>query len=439
MKPASPEKMPLKEKIMEEGKTWFKDNLVETGPSSREIEFEIPADVVNSEYDKIVETFVRRARIPGFRVGRAPRDIVRRTFASEIRERLNSSLVPRAVEESLRAHHLDPAVDPAIQNIRWEEGEAMTFRVRVDLWPDFTLPDYKAIKVPQLPLEVKEEEIEKVLQELQQRSAEFIPVTGRGILPGDFALIEVRARDLKTRKFWPTQKIQIEAGRPTNDPLLESNLTNLMPGETRTFTVDYPSDHANSALAGKKVEYTVRILALRERKIPEISDDFARSLGNFDNLDQLKEKIREELLEKKKEENRERALEMILEKLEAQISFSLPEAAIEEESQVLLNRWLSSNQGERWSEAELEALKAEARRQAEKRLKDRLILEKIAQKEGFEVTESEVEEEIRSLARLNRLSFFELKEKFEREGRLESVRHHLLLRKVVDFLLRQAL
>jgi len=439
MKPASPGKIPQKEKIMEEGKTWFKDSLVETGPSSREIEFEIPADVVNSEYDKIVETFVRRARIPGFRVGKAPRDIVRRTFASEIRERLINHLVPRAVEESLRAHHLDPAVDPVIQNIRWEEGQPMTFRIRVDLWPDFVLPDYKAIKVPQLPLEVKEEEIEKVLQELQQRSAEFIPVTGRGLLPGDFALIEVRARDLKTRRFWPTQKIQIEAGRPTNDPLLEDNLTNLMPGETKTFTVDYPSDHANTSLAGKKVKYTVKILALRERKIPEISDDFARSLGNFDNLAQLKEKIREELLEKKKEENRERILEMILEKLEAQISFSLPEAAIEEESQLLLKRWLSSNQGERWSEAELKALEAESRRQAEKRLKDRLILEKIAQKEGFEITESEVEEEIRSLSRLNRLSFFELKERLEREGRLENIRHNLLLRKVVDFLIRQAL
>jgi len=425
---------------MEEGKTWFKDNLVETGPSSREIEFEIPAAVVNSEYDKIVENFVRRARIPGFRVGRVPRDIVRRAFASEIRERLIKNLVPRAVEESLRVHHLHPAVDPVIQNIRWEEGQAMTFRVRVDLWPDFALPDYKeAIKVPQLPLEVKEEEVEKVLQELQQRSAEFIPITGRGLLPGDFALIEVRARDLKTRKFWPTQKIQIEAGRPTNDPLLEGNLTNLMPGETRTFTVDYPSDHVNSALAGKKIEYTVKMLALRERKIPEINDDFARTLGNFDNLDQLKEKIREELLEKKKEENRERILEMILEKLEAQISFSLPEAAIEEESQLLLKRWLSSNQEQRWSEAELKELEAEARRQAEKRLKDRLVLEKIAQKEGFVVTESEVEEEIRNLARLNRLSFFELRERLEREGRLESMRHNLLLRKVVDFLIRQAL
>jgi len=425
---------------MEEEKTWFKDNLVETGPSSREIEFEIPAAVVNSEYDKIVENFVRRARIPGFRVGRVPRDIVRRAFASEIRERLIKNLVPRAVEESLRVHHLHPAVDPVIQNIRWEEGQAMTFRVRVDLWPDFALPDYKeAIKVPQLPLEVKEEEVEKVLQELQQRSAEFIPITGRGLLPGDFALIEVRARDLKTRKFWPTQKIQIEAGRPTNDPLLEGNLTNLMPGETRTFTVDYPSDHVNSALAGKKIEYTVKMLALRERKIPEINDDFARTLGNFDNLDQLKEKIREELLEKKKEENRERILEMILEKLEAQISFSLPEAAIEEESQLLLKRWLSSNQEQRWSEAELKELEAEARRQAEKRLKDRLVLEKIAQKEGFVVTESEVEEEIRNLARLNRLSFFELRERLEREGRLESMRHNLLLRKVVDFLIRQAL
>lgn len=424
---------------MEEEKKWFKDNLIEIGPSSKEIEFEVPAAVVNSEYDKIVDYFIQRVKIPGFRVGKAPKDIVRRAFAAEIKQKLIDNLVPKAVEESLKARNLEPAVDPVIQDIRWEEGQSLFFKVKLDFWPDFKLPDYKSIKVSSPPLEVKEEEIEKVLQELRERSAEFIPITERGLAPGDYALIEIKAKDLKTKKFWPTQKIQIEAGRPTNEPLLEQNIMGLMPGETRVFTVDYPPDHTDSSLAGKQVEYTVKILALREKKLPEVGDDFARSLGNFDNLDQLKAKVKEELLEKKKAESRSQILEKILSQLASETPFSLPEAAVEAESRILLERWLSSRPEHNWSEAEITVFQGEAKRQAEKRLRDRLILEKIAQKEGLSINESEIEEEIRSLARANRLSFFDLKERLEREGKIETLRHNLLLRKVIDFLVNQAL
>lgn len=424
---------------MRKEQKWFKDKLIETGQTSKEIEFEVPADVVMAEYDKMVNNFVQRAKIPGFRVGKAPKDIVKRIYAVEIRQRLIDNLVPKAVEECLRAQSLNPAIDPVIQNIRWQEGESLTFKVKLDFWPDFKLPDFRSIKIPQPSLEVKEEEIDKVMQELRERLAEFIPITERGFAPGDHALIEIKAKDLKTKKYWPTQKIQIEAGRPTNDPFLEQNIMGLRPGEIRTFTVDYPPDHSDSSLAGKKVGYIVKILALREKKLPEVGDDFARSLGNFDNLDQLKAKIKEELLEKKREKSRGQILEKILSQLEAETPFNLPEAVVEAESQILLERWLASRPEHSWSEAEITALKGEVKRQAEKRLRDRLILEKIAQKEGFEVNESELEEEIRSLARANRLSFFELKERLEREGKVETLRHNLLLRKVVDFLINQAL
>ncbi len=424
---------------MEKEQKWFKENLIEIGENSKEIEFEVPVEIVTSEYDKIVDYFTQRAKIPGFRVGKAPKDIIRRVYAAEIRQKLIDNLVPKAVEESLKANNLNPAVDPMIENIRWQEGEPLTFRVKLDFWPDFKLPDYRSIKIPQPSLEVKDEEIEKVLRDLQERSAEFIPVTDRGLAPGDYAHIEIKAKDFKTKKFWPTQKVQIEIGQPTNDPFLEQNIMGLMTGETRTFTVDYPLDHSDFSLAGKRVEYTVKILAIREKRVPAIGDDFARSLGNFDNLDQLRDRIKEELLEKKKEESRNQVLEKILSQLAAEAPFSLPEAAVEAESRLLLERWLTSRPEHNWSEAEIKSLQGEARRQAEKRLKDRLILEKIAQKEGLEVKEDELEEEIRSLARAHRLSFFELKERLEREGRLEALRHNLLLRKVVDFLINQAL
>ncbi|MCX7975065.1 MAG: trigger factor [Candidatus Aminicenantes bacterium] len=424
---------------MKEEELWFKDKVNEIGPNSKEISFEIPVAVVQAEYEKILDFYMKRAKIPGFRIGKAPRDIIRRTFALEIKERLIENLVPRAVEESLKNHSFNPAAEPIIRDINWEEGHPLTFKAQIDLWPDFRLPDYRAIKITPPKNEINEEEIERVLKELQQRSTEYIPVIDRGLAPGDLALLEIKAKDLKTKKYWPTKKIQIEAGQKESDPLLEENIFGLIPGETRTFVVHYPLDYSDSALAGKHIEYTVRMIALREKKVPEINDDFARSLGNFDNLEQLKTKIKEDLEEKKKEESRKEVLENILDKLAAEASILLPEAAIQAESRSLLNRWLAHQKDYKWTEAEIVALEQEARRQAEKKLRDRLILEKIAQKEGFTVEAEEVEEEIKSLAKANRLSFFELKERLEREGRLEILRHNLLLRKVVDFLIKLAL
>lgn len=424
---------------MQHDNLWFKDSLNELGPTSKEINFEIPLPIVQAEYEKIVDLFSKKAKIPGFRVGKAPREIVSRTFAAEIKERLINNLVPRALEESLKKHRFNLAFDPVIQDIRWEQGQPLTFKVQIDVWPDFELPDYRTIKVSPPDIEIKEEEIERVLQELQQRSVEYIPVTERGLAPGDFALIEIKAKDLKTKRYWPTKKIQIEVGSRENDVFLEEKMAGLRPGETRTFEVQYPPDHTDPTLAGKQIKYTVKILALREKKVPEINDDFARTLGNFENLEQLKNKIRQELEVKKRNENRSQVLETILTKLANEISLVLPEAAVQAESQKLLQQWLASRRDHNWQETEIEALEQEARHQVEKRLRDRLILEKIAQKEGLTVNEEEIDEEIRSLARANHLSFFDLKERLEREGRLEALRHHLLLRKVVDFLINQAL
>ena len=424
---------------MEEKNKWFKEKLTELGPNRRELQVEIPAEIVAQELEDILAKFISRAKIPGFRVGKAPREIVRRVLAADIRERLIERLIPRALNESLQGYELNLAVEPVVQDILWEEGKPLTFRAVIDIWPEFNLPDYKKIKVEAPIAEVKEEEIDKALSELQQRAAEFIPITDRGLAPGDYALLEIKTRDLKTKKWRPTQKVQFQAGRPENDRVLEEKILGLIPGETRTFIIEYPEDHEERSLAGRPIEYTVKILALREMRLPAINDDFARSLGQFDNLDQLKQKIREELLGRKKEQSRQEVIKLVLEKLSEGLSISLPEAAIEEEKQALMQRWLGSRPDKKWDKVEVAALEKEAWRIAGKNLRERLILEKVAKKEGLEVSDSEMEEEVRSLARANRLSSFELKERLEREGKMGALRHNLLLRKVVDFLVSQAL
>lgn len=424
---------------MQEKEKWFVSEVIEVADNYRRVRVEIPAEVVIMEMEKILSQVSSRAKIPGFRVGKAPRDLVRRTFASEIREKLISRLVPQALSEALKKHQLNPAVEPVISDFSWQEGKPLGFQVKVDVWPEFKLPDYRSLKVSSPPVEVKDEDIEQALASLQQRLAEFVPVTERGLAPGDFAILEIKTKDLTTKKLGPTRKVQYQVGHPQNDPVLEGKIKDMKPAETRTFIVEYPNDYPNRSMAGRAVEYRVKILAIREKKIPEVNDEMARSLGSFDNLEQLKQRVKEELLAKKREEGRRAVVSEILDKIRDQVSIPLPEAAVEEEKRALLERWLASRPDGKWPQDEVNALETEARRQAEKNLKERLILEKVAQNEGIGVEEAEVEEELRSLAKENRLSVFELKEKLEKEGRMAALRHNLILRKAVDFLVNQAL
>ncbi len=424
---------------MTEEAKWFQYEVFNVSEIGQEWRVEISAEAVKKEEESILQQLTSRAKIPGFRVGKAPREIVRRVLAADLKERLINRLVPKALTEIMEANQISPAGEPVIQGISWQEGQPLRFRAHIEVWPEFELPDYKKIKVPFPEIEVKEEEISQAMAQLQQRATEFHPVKERGLGKGDYALLEVKMKDLKTKKLRPTQKIQWEAGHPGNDQLWEEKITGMKPGEERVFTYDFPPEYPDHDLAGRQMQCSVRLLALREKRVPEIDDQFARSLGNFDNLDQLKERLREELMSRKREEARRAVIDEILEKIKKEISFPLPEVAIEEEKHAILERWLSSRPDQNWTEAEIKALEREARQQAEKNLKDRLILEKVAKKEGMRVAETELEEEIRTLARANRVSALDLKERLSREGKMESLRRNLLLRKAVDFLTQQAL
>ncbi len=417
-----------------------KSQLTEISPSRRELKLEIPETEVQNEYGKILNAYISRVKISGFRKGHAPPDMVRKLFDSEIRHDVYDSLVPRVLGEELKALNVNPVNVPVIKDLKQEDGQPLNCLVVFEVIPDFELPDYRDIKVDRPKTEVAEEEIENTLAELRERATEYVPVEGRSVKDGDYVVAEIQGKDLKTKKLLPAEKIVVLAGHADNEPALNDNVMGARAGEERTFQVTYPKDHPSKRLAGKDIGYRLKVRDIKEKRLPELDDDFAKSVGDHQTLNDLREKIRTELKSSKEGSARSEMAAEVLRQIGRSLSLELPQGPVEHEAQGILRRLLGAyRQPSRISAEALDQLKKQARLQAEERLTNHLILEKIAANEGLEVSEGEVQEEIKILAKANNVSLAALMDMINRENRREEIRENLLFRKTVDFLVKSAI
>jgi len=410
-------------------------------PTKREIELEVPPEEVSQEFEKVLIQYVSSAKVHGFRTGKAPRDLVKRMFYSEIRSSVLDSLAPRAIAEEFKAHNISPISVPVITDYQLEEGKPFHFKAAFEVWPDFELPEYQKLRLKKKEISIKEEEIVQSLESLRQKSAEYIPREGRGVVDGDYVVAEIQGKDLKTKKSFPKEKVVILAGNLDNEKGVNENLIGLKTDEERNFTISYGNDYKNKKLAGKDVEYRLKVISIKEKKIQEINDEFAKSLGEYENLKDLKAKIQEELLASKEKEIRRELTEEIMDQISQNLSLELPESLVEQEFKSLLNRLLTSysQQGINLDNKAIESIQADTRKQAEKNLKNHLILKKISEKEGLAVTEEEVDEELKNIAKANNLPLARVVDSFNQAGRREDLKDNLLIKKTVDFLIRCAI
>ena len=408
-------------------------------PTRRELGLEIPSSAVREEFDKVLAEYTSKAKLAGFRKGKAPRDLVQRMFLAEIQKDVVDSLVPQALSEELKARALRPISVPVILDAHFEEDRTLHSRVAFEVLPEFELPAYKKVRLARREAVVEDKEVEQSLEELRQRAAEYVPAEGRGVVDGDYVVVELQGRDLKTKKAFPVEKIVVLAGHAENEPTLDENLSGLKPGEEKTFSVTYPKDHPNKKLAGKAVEYRVKVQSIKEKKVLPLDDDLAKTLGDYRGLEDLKEKVRARLLASRKISARNKAASELLEKISAEVTVELPESLIEDETRAVLRRILSSYPQTKLEKHQAEELASESKRQAERNIKNNLILAKIAEKEGITVAQAEVEEELKGLAEANQVPLEKVVETVDRDGKRSDLEENILFRKTVDFLLEQAI
>jgi len=415
------------------------NNLKEITASKKEIQLEIPAKDLTKEIDKVTNDYVKKVKIKGFRPGKTPKDVVKRMYYAEIKESVINALIPRVLSEQLKHHDLNPAGSPLISDIHFQEGDPLKVTVQVEVWPEFDLPDYSKQKVKKPLSEVTEKDIDQALDDLRSRSAQYIPTQKRGVADGDYVVVEVKGQDITTKKYLPSEKVVVLANHPDNEKTLNEHLIGLMQGEESQFSVQYEEDYKIKRLAGKNISYSIKVESIKEKVLPEINDDFAKDLGEFENLDSLKNKIREELQINNKSNQRKETAEEVLDNIIQKTKIEIPESIIQQESLQILQRLLSSKPQQDMGKKDMESLKEQAKSQAEKTVKNHLILKKISEKENIQISEKEIQDELKNIAKLNNVPLSQIIESINKEGRRDNLKENLLMRKTVDFLVDKAI
>ena len=430
----------------------------EVSDTRRVFEIEIPTEEVDRARRGITQNYARRASLPGFRKGKVPEAVVARKFADEIREELLENLIPDALGHAIAEKGIQPIGRPRIEDLKFEEGQPLAFRSNVDVRPPIDPGDYDGLRVADVEVEPAPEEIEAALSRVRESHAEFLPVEGRPARDGDYAIADVADRfvevespvlytaegaaiaDEKPGEWHRDEKITLEVGHAESMPEINEALRGASPGETRSFRKTFPPDFPNSRYAGRTVDYEVTLAAVKEKKLPELDDDFAGHVGDGLTLAALRGKIAENLRAEKDSARRRKFQREILDQLLSRVSFTPPEALVEAETESALEEYagyLQAN-GMDPKEADWDKLARDARPGAERRVKEYLILDEVARRENLTSTDTEVDAEIRASAARRGMEFDALRDRLAKEGRLGSVRQEIRLQKAIAWLVDHA-
>jgi trigger factor len=408
----------------------------------REIELEIPADTVSKAAEKVARDIVRVARIPGFRPGKAPITLVRRRFADDIQGEVVQSLVPEYLEKALGEKNLIPVTRPEVDKVKFKEGEPLKFRAVFEVLPEFELGDYKNLQVQVDEIEAGDAQVDKGLEEMRERAATFVPVEGRAAKDGDSVLIKLKGVPVGEGEPVEADNILVPLGAEETLASFTENLRGANPGETKKFQACYPDDYPDQKLAGKTYDFSAEIQGIKEKKLPELNDDFVKEAAGekaeVTTLDELRKKIRESLEHEKEHRQAAQAREKILEQLVQTHDFPVPEALIEGQMDTRLERVVRSlaSQGvdPRGMNVDWAALRRQQRDRSVTDVKVELLLDRIATAEKIDATEEEVEKEIAHLAEHGGESATALRARLTKQGALDTMKSKLRSNKTIDWL-----
>ncbi len=421
-----------------------------TNPCKREFTIEIPVEAVNDEREKIVNRYAKLARIPGFRKGKVPATVVRQRFADEIKSDLVEALVPRYFREETKKQDTVPVSQPRVTNLQLHDGEPMKFTAEFEILPDFKVAAYDDIKPETIDTSVSEEDVERSLHNLRLQHATYNAVEeDRGLMAGDFAVVGFRGipqeseQDANSKPV-EVEEVMVEIGGENTIPEFSDNLRGVKAGEHRSFDVRYADDFGDKRLAGKTMTYEVDIKAIKTRSIPEPTDGFAKELSaDFTTYDDLRNRLRENMRAEKEHEAEHQGRDKIVEELLKRNDFPVPEAMVDQQIDVRLERGLRAlaAQGmktEDMKRMDFDRLRAGQREGALREVKTSLILERIADQENIEVSDDELEQELAGLAQQAKQPLEQVRARLTEDAGLDRIRHRIRNDKTLNHLYRRS-
>ena len=429
----------------------MKRALTDISTVRKRLDIEIPQEVVDEEITKIAREIGRRARVPGFRPGKAPLGVVRNRYRDDILSETCQNLLPRYFADAAREEGLAVVDAPAYEEIDHGPGKPLRFTATFEVYPALDITNHSNIPIEAVPTEVTEDEVDQALERLvgehsemtpveedrPARAGDFVEITFRGSLVGDEA-----AGEGSPEEPFSGEKALCEIGGATTISEFTENLTGARAGEEKTFGVRYRDDHPDSRLAGKTARYRVHVESLKQKRRPEPNDEFAQSLGEYKTAADLRDEIRRNLESHKKEHAEQQTRDALLEWLEDHNEFEVPETLVEHQLQVRLERLMRDLARQGINPKRLDVDWGKIRQdQYENALRDvrgSLILDHLAQREGIDVSEEEVDLEIAKTAEGMNQPPARIREALERNGGIERIRGQIRNNKVLALLGKQA-
>jgi trigger factor len=408
----------------------------------RELELEIPAEKVQEAVERVARDFARVARIPGFRPGKAPVTLIRRRFAGDIQSEVLQSLIPDHLEKELTERKLVPVSRPQVDRVDFQESGPLKFRATFEILPEFELGDYKNLEVEIESVEVTDEDIAKALEELRERTATFVPVEGHPIQQGDYAVLKVLGTPPGGRgEPVRGENVLCHVGGEETFAAFTENLTGAQPGEQRHFEMRYPDDFPQAKLAGKAYHFAIEVLGLKEKRLPELNDEFAKDVSDAATLEELRAKIRASLEAARDDRQKSLTRQKVIEELIRRHDFSVPEALVEHQMDARLERVVRSLAAQgvdpRGVNVDWMALRRRQRERAADDVRAELLLDRIAEAEKIEVSEEELERELERVAQATNESATALRARLTKEESLASMKSKLRSDKTLDWLCQQ--
>lgn len=406
------------------------------GPWRKILTIEVPPEELEPAYRAVAEEFQAKAVLPGFRKGHLPRNVLELQFGHSMEHEVLERVVKQSYESAIREQGLDPVSFPTIEKIDFARGKPLTYEAQVEVRPKITPKDYFGLEVVGTEVEISEEDLNKALEELRERTAEWAPVD-REAGEQDAALVDHARLNAKGKPVRKTEQKDalVELGAQGLLPEFRKNLVGAKAGDHRSFTVSYPADFANEELRGKSATFAVQVRGVRERRVRPLDDDFAKEIAGMRDLAELKARVRLNMEGEARMRAQREQEEALVDQVIAKNPFDLPESMVSEYLEELLQRL--KTQSREWIPDEEGRFRTEYRPMAERRIKRDILIDAIARKEAVEVSDEEIDGTLRGAAE-GEVAPPETERLLRSAEHRERTRAHLMERKVFGMLREKA-
>jgi len=412
------------------------------------LEVEIEEQQVAEALDKAFRKVVRKVNVPGFRKGKVPRKIFEARFGVEsLYQDAIDILLPGAYSDAVEQTGITPVDRPDVDIEQFAKGQPFKFKAKVTVKPEVKLGEYKGLEVPAQSTEVSDEDVNAELERLQQRHAELVVVDEGPAQQGDIVIIDFEGLlDGEPFEGGKAERYSLELGSGSFIPGFEDQVVGLNIAEEKDIHVTFPENYHVNDLAGKPVVFKVKLHEIKRKNLPALDDEFAKDVSEFETLDEYKADLKAKLKERKEKEAEAARETAVIDKAAANAEVDIPEVMIASEVDSML-RDFENRLGSQGMTLELyyqfsgqdeAALKAQMRADAEKRVRNNLVLEAIANAENLEATDEDLEEELNNLAKIYNRKANELREIFTSNGYLNTLKADLKVRKAVKFIVEQS-